>query len=199
MAKPIVNVSEVLQAQDAASGAAADAGFALIGGRGHGRGAGDIMGIIEVLKSGADWAQYFSQGAFNHHELLVAALELTGAAHLYISSYAMSETAVRTISKLKEAKLVRWLHCVVDDRIETRTAGSAQLLRSIADSYAMAHCHAKVTVLEGEERSVLILGSANYTENRRIEVGMVTTDKVSCCFHQDWIIQTINASWKKQS
>src|SRR5690606_20032797 len=130
-------------------------------------------------------------GAWNLHHLLIALVEVTGPAVMYCSTYAMSEAAARTISNLLDAGQLTAFHCVVDNRIDTRTAGSLQLLRSMAKSYALASCHAKVTVLVGAERSVLVLGSANYTENKRIEIGIASTSAEACIFHRDWIIKTV--------
>lgn len=133
--------------------------------------------------------QFVSNGEWNMHELLIALMELTGKAKVYISSYAMNETAVRTLSLLKENGLIKNLYCIVDNRSDVRSAGSLQVLRSISDFLCLAPCHAKVTVIDGEHEQITIIGSANYTENNRYEVGIVCKGEASVEFHKQWMIK----------
>lgn len=150
-------------------------------------GANGIMDIIGKVRQGMT-AHYVTDGAWSLYQLLIAAIDITGPAVMYTSTYAMSETSARCIANLKDAGLISGIHCVIDDRVDTRSAGSLQLLRSIADSCALVKCHAKATVLQGKSISLLILGSANYTENKRLEIGIVTTNPDACEFHKNWII-----------
>jgi hypothetical protein len=149
-----------------------------------------ILSIIEVVKNG-HCSHFFTDGAWSLYELLIALIEVSGPAVMYASTYAMSETSTRCIQKLKQSGMIKQLHCLIDDRAETRSAASLQLLTAIADTCTLARTHAKVTVLEGAKTSVLILTSANYTENKRLECGIVLTDPTACSFHKDWILNRL--------
>lgn len=188
----LLNVGELLKKEATANQDIEGDGFGLnlIGLKGV-RGASAIIDVIKPLIEGDKDVHFFSAGTWNLHSLLLALTEVTGPAVMYCSTYAMCEAAARTITMMIDSGQLKAFHCIVDNRIDTRTAGSLQLLRSIATTFAMAPCHAKATVLCGSQRSVLVLGSANYTENKRIEIGMATTTPEACSFHRDWIVKTI--------
>jgi len=147
--------------------------------------------IVELIRHGQT-AHYVTEGAWSHWQLIDALINYLGTCSMLASSYAMSENAVRMLSGLKDSGKLKNLQCVIDNRIETRTAGSLQLLRNVADRLCLTACHAKVTVLFNDQVMISVIGSANYTENKRIEVGMVTTDNVVAQIHSDWILQTLN-------
>src|SRR4051812_21921126 len=99
------------------------------------------------------------------HELLLEILNITGPAVVHISSYAMGETPARILSQLKNTGMIQKLFCVLDSRIDVRTAGSFQLIKAISDKCALVETHAKVTVIRNETWCLAVIGSANYTEN----------------------------------
>lgn len=137
-------------------------------------------------------SHYWTDGAWSMHQLLSGLLQLVGASDIWMSTYALSETSVRTMHKLKEEGLIKSLHCVIDNRVDTRSAASFQFFKSIADRVVLADCHAKVTILFGERRNLIVVGSANYTENKRMEVGMISDDIALCNFHKEWIEKLLN-------
>ena len=116
---------------------------------------------------------WVNNGKWSMHEMLLALLDVTGPGVVHIATYAMGETPVRVISQLKQLGIIKELYCAIDNRIDTRTAGSLQMIMTIATSYAMSDIHAKVTVIENEEWRLCVIGSANYTVNKRMEAGVV--------------------------
>lgn len=152
------------------------------------KGAEIITEIVKGLTAGNEM-HFFTTGAWSQHELLIALTEITGPCKIYLSTYALSETSARTLQLLKQNATLQELHCLIDNRVDTRSAGSLQLLQSISDSCVLSACHAKATVLVGSYLSVAVIGSANYTENNRLECGLATTDQDACDFHRNWIIK----------
>jgi hypothetical protein len=150
--------------------------------------------MIEVIKSvePGKTVHWCSDGAWSMHDLLIGLLGLTGPADVYISSYAMGETPARVIARLKNEGLIKMLYCVLDNRVDVRTAGSLQLIKGIADKYALIDTHAKVTLLLNDEFTVSVVGSANYTENERYEAGIITMDSTAFKLHQNWINHELN-------
>jgi hypothetical protein len=130
---------------------------------------------------------WVSDGDWSMHELLMALIEKTGPAHVSISSYAMGETPARILAQLKQQRAILSLSCVLDDRIDVRSAGSLQLIKSICDEINLLKTHAKVTLLMNEHWQVTVVGSANYTENKRFETGIITTDQSAYEFNNTWI------------
>lgn len=145
-----------------------------------------IASVIASVKQG-NTVHFYTDGAWSLYQLVTALTEVSGDCIMYTSTYSMSETSARAMQKLKAEKVIREIHCLIDNRSESRSAESMQLLHSVADTCTLLPCHAKVTVLLGKEVSVCVLSSANWTENKRMECGIVTTDPTACAFHMQWM------------
>ena len=117
---------------------------------------------------------WVSAGEWSMHQMLLSLLNVTGAAMVMISSYAMGETPARVLAGLKEDKMISELHCVLDDRVDVRNAKSLQLIKNISNSFKLVSCHAKVTLIKNEDWCITVIGSANYTENKRYEAGIIS-------------------------
>lgn len=190
--KPILDVTALLQEtndRDATRGKATAGSIALT--VQDQRGAEVVADIVACMKNGRT-VHFYTNGAWSMYELLVGLTEITGPCKVYLSTYALSETSARALHMLQNTGIIKELHCLIDNRIDTRSAGSFQLLQAIADRCVLAACHAKATVIVGKDVSVCIIGSANYTENKRIECGMGTTDRDACDFHMNWIKKQMN-------
>ena len=134
---------------------------------------------------------WVSDGDWSMHELLMALIAVTGPVHVNISSYAMGETPARVLAQLKQQGAILSLRCVLDDRIDVRSAGSLQLIKSVSDEINLLKTHAKVTLLMNDEWQVSVIGSANYTENKRFETGIITTDQHAYAFNNRWITKAL--------
>lgn len=150
-----------------------------------------LKSLIKLIEPNAT-AYWVSNGDWSMHELLLEILNITGAAEVWLSSYAMSETPARILSQLKTAGMIKKLFCVLDNRIDVRTAGSFQLMKSISDRLVLVDTHAKVTVVQNDQWSVAVIGSANYTENKRYEAGILTLHKPAVEMQLRWINKALN-------
>lgn len=185
--KKLINVTEIVASAVRQDQAKISDNWDQIKGTLLHQGSGEqVLELAEQVRK-SSLVHFYSDGAWNMHQLLLALIDITGPAKLFISSYAMSETAVRCLTALREAGQITRLSCVIDNRVETRSAGSFQLLRSICDRVVLRMTHAKVTVIEGKDVQLLVIGSANYTENKRMEVGVIVNDRTACDFHRRWI------------
>jgi hypothetical protein len=135
---------------------------------------------------------WVSNGNWSMHELLVALLSITGAADVYISTYALGETPGRIVAQLKSSGMIKTLHTVIDSRVDVRTANSFQLISAISDEVALVDTHAKVTAIVGDTMKIAVIGSANYTENNRYECGIITTNNKAVDMQIDWITKALN-------
>jgi hypothetical protein len=142
--------------------------------------------VMEKVKQGQN-VIWVSDGLWSMHQLLMSMLDVTGPAIVHISSYAMGETPVRYIVQLKEAGLITELYCVLDNRVDTRSAGSLQVIMSISDEYSLIDTHAKVTVVQNDHWNLTVVGSANYTENKRYEAGIIMTTTAAADQQVKWI------------
>lgn len=143
----------------------------------------DVLALVE----GNACVHWVSEGEWSVHDLLLGLLQMSGPATVYLSSYAFSEYPARLIADLKSRKVITQLHCLIDSRIDKRSASALNLVRNCADRLKMVNTHAKVTVIENEMHTFCIIGSANYTTNKRYEAGMIITDDAVSYFHKKWI------------
>lgn len=116
------------------------------------------------------------KGEWTMHQLLIGLLNITGAAHVVIATYAMCETSARMVAQLKNGNMITSLTTILDNRVDVRSAGSFQLMTAMSDKLVLDEVHAKVTVIYNEDFKIAVIGSANYTENNRYEAGVITTN-----------------------
>lgn len=145
-----------------------------------------VHDVLAMVQPGC-CIHWVSDGEWSVHDLLLGLLQETGPADVYISSYAFSEYPARLIADLKDRKIIRSLYCLIDSRIDKRSASALNLVRNCADQLKLVNTHAKVTVIENSRFVFCIIGSANYTTNKRYEAGMVIGDAVVSSFHKKWI------------
>ena len=143
-----------------------------------------------------DFVHWVSDGDWSMHELLLACLEAAGAsastpAVVYISSYAFSELPARIIADLKRNGTIGKLYCLIDSRIDVRSAGALQLLKATADECKLVSTHAKVSVVSTVHGQITIVGSANYTTNERFEAGYVSDLVELAEFNKKWIVDAL--------
>lgn len=151
------------------------------------------LDAILLQLSSYECTHFYTDGEWSMHHLLTALLQITGPADVYLSTYAVSETSCRTLAQLRNDKgVIKSLSCVIDNRVDTRSANSLQLLRGISDRIILRACHAKATVIMGDQCSITVIGSANYTENKRMEVGIIDTTVPVADFHRSWITKILD-------
>jgi hypothetical protein len=147
--------------------------------------------LLKLLQSNTT-VHWVSRATWSAIDLLVAIL----AAHqepakIYLSSYAFSEKPARIFANLIDQGKITWLRCIIDSRVDVRSQPALQLLRGCADQLVMADTHAKVTIIHIGDRFYTIVGSANYTTNKRHEAGIITTCPETAAFHKKWIKDVI--------
>src|SRR5205085_1811106 len=95
-----------------------------------------------------------SEGNWSMHQMLLALLEITGKADVFISSYAMGETPARVLQQLWQNEVINNIVCVLDSRVEVRTAGSLQLIKGFCARMALVDTHAKVTIIKDDDSEI---------------------------------------------
>ena len=148
--------------------------------------------VIGKIKMGED-IHYASCGEWSSHELLAHILNQTGPAHVMFSTWSVSEMAIRLILKWMQDKKILSLDALLDWRVKVRRPEVLELLRfnlSKTNLY-LTNCHAKVAVIKNNSWAVSIVGSANFTNNPRIEAGVISCSRTAANFHTDWILREI--------
>ena len=134
---------------------------------------------------------YASAGEWSTHELLYHILQQTGTARVYIATWSMTETPARWLGEMLNNGMMERLDLVLAFRTKNHHPGAYHLAKQLAACVRLTALHAKVTVIENAHHSISIVGSANYTNNPRIEAGVICMDKEVAAFHKRWIIQLL--------
>lgn len=134
---------------------------------------------------------YASMGEWSSHDLLYHLLDVTGPAAVWVATWSITETPVRQLVDRLRAGAITDLHMLLDWRTRVRCPEAMQLAKANAATLRLANCHAKVTVVRNAAWAIAVVGSANYTNNPRIEAGVISTDPAAADFHQGWIAAEI--------
>lgn len=147
---------------------------------------------VLLLLEESDTVHWVSKAEWSAIDLLVAILaKHTEPAKIYLSSYAFSEKPARMIANLIGEGRIAWLRCIIDSRVDVRSQTALQLLKGCAAELVMVDTHAKVTVVHCGDSYYTIVGSANYTSNRRYEAGIISKCEATAHFHKTWIKEVI--------
>lgn len=170
----LFNLSDISEHQDAETGMSQSFGETVRQSNAIGKGAlalGEIM--PETLEKG-DLIHFFSDGCWSMHHLCSHLLKITGPADIHLATWSISEFSARQLVGWLQTGLVRSLTGVIDFRSKNRHAEAFHLAKSNFTKLRLANCHAKITVLHNESWKILIHGSPNWTENPRMESGIIS-------------------------
>ncbi len=118
----------------------------------------------------------FSQNT-TAHDLIEHVLKLTGPAEVFVSSFSITEPAIRCFINLKEEGYITKMSCMFDQQVKRHHLQSLFLISNFLDEIFITKNHSKVTLIKNEEHTVSIISSANLNLNNKIEAGAIFTDK----------------------
>lgn len=153
---------------------------------------GNVSAIAAAVGKGTD-VHFSTAGEFSLHELIEALAEKMGRVDsIVLSSFSFTEQPTRMLAAMRDRGLVGKLYILGDVRAKANYPGVYQQLEMITDRFAIVPVHAKVTVLQSKTESITVVGSANWTTNKRLETGIITMNAEAAVFHRQWIIAAIN-------
>jgi hypothetical protein len=133
------------------------------------------------------YIHFVTAGKWSSHQLLRYLIEQTGAVHLRMCTWSMTEDLCRALLQLRNKGLLLSAECVLSERINERTPTVFQLAKNTFDKIKLAKLHAKVMVLYNDAWNVTIVGSANLTRNPKMEAGVIDSHKAIADFHLKWL------------
>lgn len=118
---------------------------------------------------------YINNGQWSLHELLAWCLSITGPADVIVTSFSLSESAIRSFFNLIDTGFIKTLKCLFD--VSTRKNKLELLLfaHNVTGKVFLATNHSKIIVISNRDHKVVINSSANLTVNRRYESGLIVT------------------------
>jgi hypothetical protein len=118
---------------------------------------------------------FFSHGHWSLHDLFTALIHKTGPAKVYLSTFSLSEVAVRSLYNASKDGLITELQCLVDIRVKRHKLGLLNFAGHLVDTITLANCHAKILILENDSWKIAVVASNNFTVNIRYESGSIIT------------------------
>ena len=135
---------------------------------------------------------FTSDGRFSTHDLLEALLVPYSPAKVYLSTYSITEFPARILKTLQDEGKIEELHMLIDREFPRRYPKVDQFLQELCTSIGYTAVHAKILVIETKREIVLVLGSANWTVNPRLEAGVITRNKDVVIEFKDKILTLIH-------
>jgi len=142
------------------------------------------------FQAGTDYP-YASGAEWSTHDLIVYMLDQIGPAHLTAATWSVAEHAAHKLIGLLESRQLLSVSMLVDWRVQVRTPGFLPIARSKFSRIHVSSCHAKCFVLHNDAWHLSCVGSANFTNNPRIEAGHISTSSETAEFHRRWIMDEI--------
>jgi len=150
-----------------------------------------LQDAIPAIRQG-ETIHYASGGVWSTHDLIEYILETTGPCHLAAATWSMSnEPCAKLVSMQADGRLLS-MAMLFDWRVQVRCPEALALTKSHANRVRVSTCHAKAACLHNDDWAITIVGSANLTNNPRIEAGIIFTDRAAWQFHSAWILGEID-------
>lgn len=133
----------------------------------------DELGKIETNRS----YHFISEGRWSMYQLLTYLLNITGPAKVWVTSFSISESALRSFLKTNQAGMIKELHCLFDNACKKNKLDLLYFANNIVSEIRLTANHSKLILIENEQWNVVVNGSANMSPNIRIEAGVICTDR----------------------
>jgi hypothetical protein len=134
---------------------------------------------------------YATGGDWSTHDLIFYLLGKIGPASLVAATWSVSEAAAIKLASALDSGLITDISFLVDWRVQVRTPSFLSVAREKFADVRVSSCHAKAFVLRNENWAISVVGSANFTNNPRIEAGHMSTNAKAADFHAGWILAEI--------
>jgi hypothetical protein len=120
---------------------------------------------------------WWSEGRWSMHDLLMWILQQTGKADICISTFSISEAAIRSFFYAKETEQMGRLDCLFDHTISRHKLALLMFADNTADSIRLTNNHSKIMLVGNDQWKVTVVASANMTPNPRKEAGVIFTQE----------------------
>ena len=119
---------------------------------------------------------FWSNGKWSMHDLLLYLVKLSGPAKVWLSTFSISEIAIRAFSHALETGLITELHCLFDYTVKTHKLSLLYFAGNIVSDIRLVPNHSKVILIENNDWKITVISSANMSPNPRIEAGVIIVD-----------------------
>lgn len=131
---------------------------------------------------------FFSEGRWSMHDLMLYLLEITGPAKVFLSTFSISEAAIRALLMATEKGMITEIHCLFDHTIKKHKLNLLFFAWNVAGDVTLTANHSKIILIQNDQWKVSVIGSANMTPNPRKEAGVIFTT-VSAFDHYKYYLE----------
>lgn len=131
--------------------------------------------------------EFVTHGAWSSHQLFEKIINIIGPAHICIATWAISQKPMEKLEKLKREGKILSLSGFFERKIPTHNSKTFGYAQVIFDEIFLTANHAKVMLFENDNWNISIISTANWTINRRTEVGAIFCNKDSVNFQKKWM------------
>lgn len=162
----------------------------------HGKTLNQLSETIGTLSPG-NTILYHTEGAWSNIELLEHILNQSGPARVYFSTWSISVEAIRRFVAWQSNGLIIELYALLDRGLRNRKPEIYQQAIANFQNMSLEKCHAKIMVVQNKHYDIVVLGSANVTENPRLEAGAIVYDRSSADSFKNLITSKIYGKAKQ--
>ena len=131
--------------------------------------------------------QFVTNGAWALHDLVRHLAEIIGPAHLFGFTWSITEPGATQLVSLQTAGKLLSIKMVVDSNMSKWSRDACQYASANMLQFKTATIHAKGFTLHNENRYLSVVGSANFSNNPRIEAGTIIDGKEAFDFNAAWL------------
>lgn len=118
---------------------------------------------------------FYWSNAWSMHELILFLLTQSGPSQLSLSSFSISEEAVRALATAKDMGLITKLTVLFDYTTKKHKPDFVNFINNVADEVRTCANHSKGVLIEGNMK-IAVLSSQNLNRNHRLECGAITAN-----------------------
>lgn len=119
---------------------------------------------------------FVSNGKWAMHDLLIFMLKKTGKAEVFVSTFSISEIALRAINNAVKNGVINSLQCLFDYSIKKNKLNLIYFAKQITSEIYLNANHSKIILIKNKNWKITIIGTANMTTNPKIEAGVIFTE-----------------------
>jgi len=128
--------------------------------------------IIPVTKN----ISHFLSNRFSMHQLLNYYLNITGPAHVYLSSFSLCDNAIRNFLTQIDKGNILSIKALLDFSMSKRNINQLLFAKNVLKNIRLIENHSKLLFIFNDNYKIVIFGSANFSDNRKLESGVIFTN-----------------------
>jgi hypothetical protein len=135
---------------------------------------------------------FVSGGLWSLTDIVHYTLKNTGRAKLIGYSWSFTAPAAQKLIHLKSIGLIEEMSFLLDYAMSKWSKGAVSLIEPHSVKVTTTQIHAKGFVIWNDEWRVACITSMNFSNNPRIEAGVISTEKSVFDFSKIWVSKAIN-------